>query len=230
MAIYRWLCPICRSAYILPRHRKHRQNHWRCYSCGKVFSQPFEAGTMSWGDHFEAPLEAAKPQDWAGIVERYSGPYKFPSDMMLYNERPLRTKPDTRPRRKRNRATLLVTKDGKLLLVRERGARHWSLPGGGMEKGEPPLTAACRELDEETGLRVLESVFLFDYETPSQHHHVCLLTADGTVELQLKELGDFRWWDGQAQLSIIPSATEIIDQAWVEGHLGFLERDSSEVI
>ena len=52
-------------------------------------------------------------------------------------------------RRKRNRATALVIKDGKLLVVRERGARHWSLPGGGMKKGEEPVEAACRELVEE---------------------------------------------------------------------------------
>lgn len=29
---------------------------------------------------------------------------------------------------------------------------HWTLPGGGLEHGEEPRTAALRELEEETGL------------------------------------------------------------------------------
>ncbi len=120
---------------------------------------------------------------------------------------------EQRPRQKRNRATALVFNDGRLLLVRERGARHWSLPGGGMKRGEDPVAAAVRELDEETRLTVRAAAYLFLHETPSQRHHVCLLEAIGTVELLREELGDYRWWDGQTQLSIIPSAVEIIKRA-----------------
>ena len=68
---------------------------------------------------------------------------------------------DKKSREKRNRATALVVNDGKLLLVRERGAKRWSLPGGGMKKGEEPAVAACRELDEETRLTVLDATLLF---------------------------------------------------------------------
>ena len=120
---------------------------------------------------------------------------------------------------KRNRAAVLVIKEGKLLLVRERGAKYWSLPGGGMKSGESSIVAACRELDEETGLSVLSSFHLFDYESPSQHHHVCLMSAEGKVNLQQEELGEFRWWDGLTQLTIIPSATEIIGLARAGGYL-----------
>ena len=122
-------------------------------------------------------------------------------------------------RKKRNRATALVMNEGRLLLVRERGARHWSLPGGGMKRGEDAVTAACRELDEETGLTVLSATYLFHYESPSQHHHVCCLEAEGKVELLKEELGDYRWWDGETQLVIISSASEIIDWARSEGRL-----------
>ena len=125
---------------------------------------------------------------------------------------------DKKFRPKRNRATVLAVYDGKLLLVRERGAKRWSLPGGGVKKGENPVTAARREVDEETGLTVLSAAYLFHYESPSQHHHVCSMSVAGQVSLQREELSDFRWWNGQTQLAIIPSATEIIEQARGEGY------------
>ena len=121
--------------------------------------------------------------------------------------------PERKPRKKRNRATALVLNEGRLLLVRERGAKHWSLPGGGMKKGEDPLTAATRELYEETRLVATSATYLFHYESPSQRHHVCLLEAVGEVELLREEIGDCRWWDGETQLAIIASAREIIARA-----------------
>ena len=120
---------------------------------------------------------------------------------------------EKRVRKKRNRATALVTNGGRLLLVRERGAKHWSLPGGGMKKGEDAVTAATRELHEETKLVATSATYLFHYESPSQRHHVCHLEAEGKVELLKDEIGDYRWWDGATQLAIIPSATEIIERA-----------------
>ena len=124
-----------------------------------------------------------------------------------------------KPREKRNRATALVFQEGRLLLVRERGAKHWSLPGGGMKKDEDAVTAATRELDEETKLTAVSATYLFHYESPSQHHHVCCLFAEGEVELLKEEIGDYRWWDGQAQLSIIPSATAIMEMARAGGYV-----------
>ncbi len=125
-------------------------------------------------------------------------------------------------RQKRNRATALVLRDGRLLLVRERGAKHWSLPGGGMKKGEDAVDAATRELYEETKLVATTATYLFHYESPSQHHHVCCLEAEGKVELLKEEIGDYRWWDGETQLAIIPSAMEIIGRVMEEGRLNLL--------
>ena len=127
---------------------------------------------------------------------------------------------EKKARKKRNRATALVFREGRLLLVRERGAKHWSLPGGGMKKGEDAVTAAIRELDEETKLAAVSATYLFHYESPSQHHHVCSLLAEGEVELLKKEIGDYRWWDGETRLTIIPSAMEIIGRTRGNEHFG----------
>jgi ADP-ribose pyrophosphatase YjhB (NUDIX family) len=53
-------------------------------------------------------------------------------------------------------ASVLVYKDGKVLLI-QRGKEpykgHWSLPGGSQETGETIEEAASRELEEETTLK-----------------------------------------------------------------------------
>lgn len=41
---------------------------------------------------------------------------------------------------------------GRVLLVRQRYMAGWRLPGGGVDRGEPPQAAVLRELGEEVGL------------------------------------------------------------------------------
>lgn len=51
------------------------------------------------------------------------------------------------------RARIIVRNEqGEILLVRGIIGLDWSLPGGGMNRGEEPITAALRELFEETGI------------------------------------------------------------------------------
>ncbi len=50
---------------------------------------------------------------------------------------------------------------GRVLLVRHSyGSGNWMLPGGGINRGEEPLAAALRELQEECGCQ-LEKPWLF---------------------------------------------------------------------
>ncbi|HEX2093283.1 MAG TPA: NUDIX hydrolase [Longimicrobiaceae bacterium] len=46
--------------------------------------------------------------------------------------------------------------DGRIVLLRRVDDDRWSLPGGMIDWGEDLETAARRELDEETGLRITE--------------------------------------------------------------------------
>lgn len=57
---------------------------------------------------------------------------------------------------------LIVDSLGRVLIVapRQKGAREWNLPGGKVDKGESPESAARREVLEETGL-LLKSLSLF---------------------------------------------------------------------
>ena len=92
----------------------------------------------------------------------------------------------------------LVLHDGRVLLVRHTyGRRSWDLPGGSIKRGEPPRTAAAREMNEELGLdgvpwraigelqgradRRRDTIHLFTTELPSPQVHIDLgeLAATG---------------------------------------------------
>lgn len=114
--------------------------------------------------------------------------------------------------RKRQRATALVIRDGKYLLVRDKGRRRFSLPGGGIERGEAALTAACRELGEELGLKAYKAERLFDFNSEQSFnvHKVVLVYAGGEVRMNRKELEAYIWWDGKEDVPVYPNVTSII--------------------
>ena len=74
---------------------------------------------------------------------------------------------------------------GEIVLVRQ--YRHavdedlWEVPAGMIERGEPPLETARRELIEETGYRARELRFLFSmYTTPGFcNERIHLFAAEG---------------------------------------------------
>ncbi|GAB4155376.1 MAG: hypothetical protein Fur0021_22690 [Candidatus Promineifilaceae bacterium] len=49
----------------------------------------------------------------------------------------------------------MVDERGQVLLVQRDDSRTWAPPGGAMDAGEMPPEAAAREVEEETGLKVL---------------------------------------------------------------------------
>ncbi|GGM29150.1 hypothetical protein GCM10011608_12310 [Micromonospora sonchi] len=77
---------------------------------------------------------------------------------------------------KRRRAAAVIVRDGRVLMVRERGrgpsGRHdgqeyWTLPGGGIGVGETAEDAVRREVVEEVGLRPVAVRYLLDVPYPS---------------------------------------------------------------
>jgi 8-oxo-dGTP diphosphatase len=59
----------------------------------------------------------------------------------------------------RQRASAVIIKDGKILLIRRRhnGVEYLVYPGGGIEEGEAPIDALRREVSEELGLEIKSS-------------------------------------------------------------------------
>ena len=49
-------------------------------------------------------------------------------------------------------AALVLDADGRVLMVRHSYNPGWRLPGGDVDRGEPPAVAVLRELREEVGL------------------------------------------------------------------------------
>jgi 8-oxo-dGTP pyrophosphatase MutT (NUDIX family) len=102
--------------------------------------------------------------------------------------------------------TLVVDRKGRTLLLEwhdpEDGRRVWFTPGGRIEEGETPETAALRELHEETGLqleaagRCLMRLHTRSPRAVRDEVHF-LVRADASAgEASLPDQGTvgFRWW------------------------------------
>lgn len=77
----------------------------------------------------------------------------------------------------------------------------WGVPGGRIEEGERPSTAAVRELHEETGLRPIE-LFLIDKVSSFYSEHLnaiihgvqyCAVVASDAVVTLNEEHTEYKW-------------------------------------
>ncbi len=64
----------------------------------------------------------------------------------------------------RNSARSIVIRDGKIAMIHSQKYNYYKFPGGGIEKGEDPISAMIRETREEAGLIVIpETVREYGY-------------------------------------------------------------------
>jgi len=98
-----------------------------------------------------------------------------------------------------------VMRDNRVLLVKGRRKDYFSLPGGKAHRGEPTVSAAARELREETGL-VAERVERrpeWDYLRDTQKlYRACSVEASGQARPACGEIREVVWWDGTGALPI----------------------------
>lgn len=118
---------------------------------------------------------------------------------------------------KRLRATAVAIRNGRVLLVRDRGNSSYSLPGGGVHRGEPSISAAARELYEETGLNCSKIEWQFRYSGGVQDHRVFRVTPQGEPRVRDGELAGFVWWDGRKKLRTHRHITAILKKmGWLK--------------
>ena len=112
----------------------------------------------------------------------------------------------------RQRGTAIVIRNGKVLLVRDKGHNKFSLPGGGIHKEEPTVSATARELYEELGLHVtsVKRLRRCDFKGSLNEHKVCLIKANGEPHLRGHELDRFIWWDIKTPIQVYSHVTNIL--------------------
>ena len=116
----------------------------------------------------------------------------------------------------RQRATAIVVRDGRVLLVRDKGRSPFMLPGGGIDDGELPEDAVARELSEETMLNATDVRYLFEHGGKYNRHHVFSVDAEGEVDVSQDPLVvEFVWWDGDSNVLMFPHVGEILRRAGI---------------
>ncbi len=113
----------------------------------------------------------------------------------------------------RERATAVVRRDGLLLLVRDRGFRQFSLPGGGLRPNESPEEAVSRELAEETGLRAITVESLPGCQTSDAYNTylVFQIEAEGVLRINAEELSEAHWWDGRTSVPLFGYVKHVLE-------------------
>jgi 8-oxo-dGTP pyrophosphatase MutT (NUDIX family) len=118
----------------------------------------------------------------------------------------------------RRAARVLLIADDAVLLIQGHDPSHpelgawWHTPGGGIEEREPVATAATREIEEETGLRLdadalgpcvatRRTTFEFEGVTYDQEEWFFAARVErfephdaGWEEAERRSLLEYRWW------------------------------------
>lgn len=104
--------------------------------------------------------------------------------------------------RKTERTRVIITAEGKVLLVKTwLGSGDWMLPGGGIHKDEEPAAAAIREVYEETGIRLQPADLKFSQSLLPREYNLTFKCSVFTAELA-------------AALPLKAQKGEIIEVAW----------------
>lgn len=121
----------------------------------------------------------------------------------------------------RRTRVLIICGNEFLVLKGWLGTGNWSLPGGGLHRGEDPQQGAIREVAEETGIKLSEKDMTF-ISSQTCHNKNIRFTSDvfvaklddkPTVKIQRYEIVEYSWQplDHPSQ-ALSSDARAIVDQ------------------
>jgi 8-oxo-dGTP diphosphatase len=110
---------------------------------------------------------------------------------------------DSLPRKRVGAGVVVVDDAGRVLLVEPTYKPGWEVPGGMVEAGESPRSAAGREVLEELGVEVsVGRLLVIDWGPPGRRPddglmllYECSSFDVTTIALQVDELRSWRWCD-----------------------------------
>lgn len=108
--------------------------------------------------------------------------------------------------RRRHSAFAVLVRRARVLIVRARGRRRWSLPGGRLDPGEAPRRGAAREVAEETGLSITVGELVGAYlRSDGSYALVFLATAAEGAEPvgPVNEIAAQRWVSRRKALRLL---------------------------
>lgn len=131
-------------------------------------------------------------------------------------------------RLRRKVRAVVLNENGEVLLVRPHGYREgeWTLAGGGVEQGESPVEAMCRELAEELGVELetdpselpVTNRFIYsaehkakrllDHDGQDAAMFACRIAKHTTLRLQAEEVAEARWFAANDAADAFPVAKQ----------------------
>lgn len=115
----------------------------------------------------------------------------------------------------------VLTDGGRVLLVRHTyGPRAWDLPGGAVRRGEAPILAARREMEEELGISIEDWRPLAQLELVIDHRRDCLYCFAAEVHapelvVDRGELQAVSWFARDELPRVGRYTRDILRRAWV---------------
>ncbi|HLM61652.1 MAG TPA: NUDIX domain-containing protein [Pyrinomonadaceae bacterium] len=94
-------------------------------------------------------------------------------------------------------AAIVLNESDEILLLDHvlRPGSGWGIPGGFLARAEQPVDALCRELYEETGIK-LDDIKLLNVRTISRHVEILFRArASGTPEVKSREINSLGWFN-----------------------------------
>jgi len=114
---------------------------------------------------------------------------------------------------------ILINKENKVFVAKriDNPKNFWQMPQGGVDKGENLLSAAYRELEEETSVKKVELIQeidgMTDYELPQ---HLLGIIWKGKYRGQKQKWFLMRYLGEDSEINIKTNKPEFLDWKWIE--------------